>query len=180
MSIQPTHPENDHAKWFAAEVQPHDASLKSYLRSTYPAVRDVDDLVQECYLRLWRAHLLAPVRSAKSFLFQVARNLAVDLARRKQRSPVIPCPDLDAWDVMEDRPGTAEIACTLEELDLLAQAIEALPSRYREVMILRQIKGVSQKEIALRLGLSELSVQTYVVRGLRRLEASMRRHRRHP
>jgi RNA polymerase sigma-70 factor (ECF subfamily) len=43
-------------------------------------------------------------------------------------------------------------------------------------MILRQIEGVSQKEIAARLGLSELTVQTHVVHGLRRLEAYFRHH----
>jgi RNA polymerase sigma-70 factor (ECF subfamily) len=175
-----THPDVENAKWFAEEVEPHHTSLKRYLQRSYPAVRDVDDVVQESYLRLWRAHLLRPVRSAKSFLFQVARNLAVDLIRRNRRSPEISSPDLDVSCVLESGPGVAETACTLEELDLLARAIEALPDRYREVMILRQIKGIPQKEIAVRLGISELSVQTYVVRGLRRLEESMRRHRRMP
>jgi hypothetical protein len=41
--------------WFAEEVQPHDAQLKAYLRGAFPAVRDVEDVVQESYLRVWRA-----------------------------------------------------------------------------------------------------------------------------
>jgi RNA polymerase sigma-70 factor (ECF subfamily) len=163
-------------EWFTREVHAHDSQLKSYLRGSFPTVRDIDDVVQESYLRIWRARLGQPIRSAKSFLFQIARNLAVDTVRRNGISPEIPCPDLDVLLVTEDRPGIADTVCTNEELDLLAQAIQSLPTRCREVMILRQIKGRSQKEIAFALSLSELSVQTYVVRGLRRMEEFMRKH----
>lgn len=156
----------------------HEPQLKAYLRGSYPTVRDIDDIVQESYVKIWKAKLARPIVSTKSFLFQVARNLAVDLIRRERISPELDCPDLGALPVLEDRPGVAEAACTKEELELLAQALDALPGRCREVMILRQIKGLSQKEIAAQLGLSVLSVQTYVVRGLRRMEASMRRYRR--
>jgi RNA polymerase sigma-70 factor (ECF subfamily) len=84
---------------------------------------------------------------------------------------VFAIPDLAALPVMDGRPGVAEVACTNDELVLLAQAIHALPARCREVMIMRQIEGASQKEIARRLGISELTVQTHVVQGLRRIEA---------
>ena len=41
--------------WFAEEVQPHESSLRSYLRSVFPSLPDIDDLVQESYARLLRA-----------------------------------------------------------------------------------------------------------------------------
>src|SRR3954471_24912441 len=80
-------PNTDQARWFANEVHAHDGQLRAYLRGTYPAVRDVDDVVQESYLRTWKARLAHPIASTKSFLFQVARNLAVDVVRRKQSAP---------------------------------------------------------------------------------------------
>lgn len=166
----------EHTRWFQNEVHTHEGQLKSYLRGSFPGVRDIDDVVQESYVKIWRAKLARPITSTKSFLFQVARNLALDLIRREKISPEKECPDLDALPVFDDRPGVAEAACTQEELDLLARAIDALPDRCREVMILRQIKGLSQKEIAAQLGISVLTVQTYVVRGLRRLEEYFRRH----
>jgi RNA polymerase sigma factor (sigma-70 family) len=175
--MMPPH-DSDQARWFAEEVQPHDAQLKSYLRGSFPTVRDVDDVVQESYLRVWRARLNRPITSAKSFLFQVARHLAVDLLRRDRASPVDRLPDLADLSVLDDGPGVVEIACTREEIALLARAFDTLPARCRAVMILRQIEGVPQKEIARRLGLSELTVQTHVVHGLRRLEAFMHRHAR--
>jgi RNA polymerase sigma-70 factor (ECF subfamily) len=71
-----------------------------------------------------------------------------------------------------------EIACSREEIALLGRAFDVLPGRCREVMILRQIHGIPQKDIARQLGLSELTVQTHVVNGLRRVEAFMHRHAR--
>lgn len=171
-------PDPDHGKWFEQQVHAHDAQLKSYLRGSFPSVRDVDDVVQESYLRVWKARLGRPIVSAKSFLFQVARHLAIDLIRRDRVSPVNVLPDLASLSVLEDGPGVVEIACTREEIALLARAFDALPARCREVMMLRQIQGIPQKEIARRLGLSELTVQTHVVNGLRRLEAFMHRHAR--
>ncbi|MDB6167542.1 MAG: polymerase, sigma-24 subunit, subfamily [Verrucomicrobia bacterium] len=167
-----TPPHSDHERWFAEEVQPHDASLRSYVRGAFPTVRDVEDVVQESYLRIWRARLERPINTTKSFLFQIARHLAIDFVRRERISPLRSLPDSVVETVCDDRrPGVAEAVCTHDELAWLARALDALPARCREVMILRQIEGVSQKEIAVRLGLSELTVQTHVVQGLRRLEA---------
>jgi RNA polymerase sigma factor (sigma-70 family) len=171
---EPT-PAPDQARWFAEEVHAHDAALKSYLRRSFPAARaEVEDVVQESYLRMWKVQATRPIQSAKNFLFTVARRLAIDGLRRNNISPVAAIPDLALLPVMDSRPGVAETACTNDELALLAQAIHALPNRCREVMILRQIQGVSQKGIAQRLGLSELTVQTQVVQGLRRIEAFFR------
>ena len=168
-------PAAEPSRWFSEEIYPHAAALRFHLRRAFPAVRDVDDVVQESYLRIWKTRAAQPVRSAKSFLFTIARRLAIDVLRRQRISPEVALPDWSALHVLEDRPGVAEAACTRDELALLAQALHALPGRCREVMLLRQIEGVPQKEIARRLGLSELTVQTHVVHGLRRLEAYFRK-----
>lgn len=169
-------PDSEQARWFAQEVQPHDASLRSYLQWSFPTVRDVEDVVQESYLRIWKARMSRPIGATKSFLFQIARHLAVDFIRRERISPLQRLPDQAVQNVLDDKPGVAETACTRDELVLLAQAFHSLPPRCREVMLLRQIEGVSQREIAALLGMSELTVQTHVVHGLRKLEAFFRRH----
>jgi RNA polymerase sigma-70 factor (ECF subfamily) len=168
-------PPTDQARWFAEEVQPHDASLRFYVRGAFPGVRDVDDVVQESYLRIWRARTSRQIRATKSFLFQTARNLAIDFLRRQRISPLVGVPDLATLPALDAGRDGAEAAATRDELAVLAEAIHALPSRCRQVMILRQIEGVSQKEIAARLDLSELTVQTHVVHGLRRIEGYLRR-----
>jgi RNA polymerase sigma-70 factor (ECF subfamily) len=167
--------QTDTSRWFAEEVQPHDALLKAYLRRSFPAVRDLDDVVQEAYLRLWRARLSHRIRFSKAFLFQVARRIVIDLLRRERVSPIIAVTDLAALNVRDERLGTVDRASLNDELIRLTRALDALPPRLREVMILRKLEGLPQKEIAARLGLSEFTVQVHVVRGLQRLQELFRR-----
>lgn len=162
------------AAWFTDQVHAHDAQLKSYLRRTFPSVRDVEDVVQESYLRVWRRNLERPIESAKSFLFQVARNLASNAARRDRTSPIEQVSDFDHLRVVEDKVGLAEAVCARQEIACLLEAIETLPRRCREIVLLRKIQGLSQKEIAARLGLSEQTVQVQACRGLKRLQRIMR------
>lgn len=166
----------EHTEWFVNEVHPHGPALRAYLRGQFPSVRDVDDVVQESYLRVWRARLRSPIGFSKSFLFQVARSVTIDLLRRERVAPLRPADDATLTVIPDPAPDAAEVACTRSEIDLLVRAIDALPRRLREVMILRKLDGLSQKEIALRLGLSEATVQAHVVRGLRRLEEFFRAH----
>lgn len=152
------------------EVHPHEAVLKSYIRKTYPSVPDAGDIVQETFLRVWKARTVAPILSAKSFVFQVARRIAIDLVRRRKICPEEAIGDIGSLFLIDDKPGVDETACRADELRLLAQAIHLLPARCREVMILRKIEGLSQKEIAHRLGIAEGTVQIQVGRGLRHIE----------
>jgi RNA polymerase sigma-70 factor (ECF subfamily) len=161
-------------------VQPHAAKLRAYVRGRFPGVRDVDDVVQESYLRLWQARALQPIRSAKSFLFRIASNLALDTVRRQRFSPIDDVTDFSGLFVMDDRPDAAASAARQQEIELLVEAIDALPARCREIFILRKLQGVSQKDIAARLGLSEQTVQVQAARGLRRVAETLRRRVNRP
>jgi RNA polymerase sigma-70 factor (ECF subfamily) len=148
-------------RWFKDEIQPHDAQLKAYLRGSFPSVRDVEDVVQESYLRVWRAQAVQTITCARGFLYQIARHVALDLLRHERTSPIEAVTDLAALRVSDERPDAATVA----------DAIDALPARCREIFILRKIKRLPQKEIARQLGLSEQTVQVQVQRGMRRCEA---------
>ncbi len=159
------------ARWFSAEVHAHESSLRAYLRSRFPAEPDLDDVVQESFLRIWRLRAVQPVRYAKSLLFKIARHIVVDSARRKIVSPIDPVTDFATTSVSTDaRHGPDEAACAGEETALLLAAIDSLPSRCREILILRKLRSVPQKAIAAQLGISEQTVQVQVGRGVRRIE----------
>jgi RNA polymerase sigma factor (sigma-70 family) len=172
----PISPGVEQSRWFTEEVHAHDASLKSYLRGAFPSVVDVEDVVQESYLRIWQARAARPIQFARAFLFRVARNVALNLVAHDRVSPIDAVADLSAVPVPEDRPTAAEAACTREEILLLVDGIETLPARCREIFILRRLQGVPQKEIAARLGISEQTVQVQVQRGVKRCEEFLRRH----
>lgn len=159
----------DKRRWFEDEVHAHDARLKSYLRCSFPSV-DAEDVAQESYLRTWLANAAGPVRSAKAFLFTVAKRLALNSIRHQKNSPIIAVPDLGALSVLDEGRDASEAAATSDELALLEEAIAALPPRCREIIILCKIQHVPQREIAWRLGISEITVQEQVYRGIRRME----------
>lgn len=144
------------------------------MRGSFPAVRDIDDVVQESYLRVWRRLMLGPVASARSFLYKVARNLAIDTLRRDAVSPVDHVPDLAGLGALDGGADVAGNACSSEELELLLEAIESLPPRCRQVVILRKLHGLSPPEIARELGMSEGTVHVHGAKGVRRCEEFLR------
>lgn len=163
------------ARWFEQEVHAHDSQLRAYLRGSFAAVRDVEDVVQESYLRIWKARAVQPIRSAKAFLFSVARRLALDQIRRQRRSPLLAVTDLEQLFVLESAPSARDATASSEEVALLVEAVEALPARCREIFILRRLQGVPQKDIAARLGISEQTVQVQAARGMRRCSEYLHR-----
>ena len=173
-TTQQSSPAADQTRWFVQQVHPHDAQHKSYLRRAFPLVRDVDDVVQESYLRVWRRNLGRPIASAKNFLFQVARRLALNSLRHDRASPIDErVTETSVSGVLEER-DLRDAVCTRQEVLLLLDAIETLPRRCREIVLLRKIEGLSQKEIAARLGVSEQTVQVQACRGLKRLQLVLR------
>ena len=156
------------SRWFAEEVQPHEAPLRSYLRRSLPSLADVDDLVQDCYARMLKAHDKGQVRKPRPLLFAIARNAVHDFFLRRGRADLIPITENTALPVLEGERGVAESVCHRQELALLAEAIQSLPERCREVILLRKIKGLPQKEIAALLGISENTVEVLAVKGTRR------------
>jgi RNA polymerase sigma factor (sigma-70 family) len=162
-------------QWFREEVHPHHGQLKSYLRKQFPTVRDVDDVVQESYLRLLKVRQTRPIQSVKAFLFGIANHLAIDVIRRDKRSAArLGMEDDHSLSVLDDKPDAAEIASIKQEVAFLAEAIHALPRRCREVMILRKFEHLSHQEIAARLGISVSTVEAQVNRGMRLLTSFFR------
>jgi len=170
-------PPADQSRWFAEEVHPHELHLKAYLRGSFPAVRDVEDVVQESYLRIWKTRATQPIRSARAFLFTIARRLALDAIRRNRTSLIDSVGDMSQLHVLHDRPDTAEAVDMQEKIRLLADAVENLPSRCRDVVVLRKIKGIPQKEVAAMLGLSDKTVESQFTRGMKRCEVYLRERR---
>lgn len=157
------------ARWFVDEVQVHEGSLRAYLRSRFPRQVDLDDLVQEAYGKVLQAKRAGVLRVPKAFLFSAARNAAIDLIRRGQVAPMRPLEEEGVMDIPEGGPDVAESLCRSQELDLLKDAIEALPGRCREVIRMRKLKGYSHRRIALELGVSEHTVNAQIAIGVLRL-----------
>jgi RNA polymerase sigma-70 factor (ECF subfamily) len=159
---------SEQTRWFAAEVQPHESALRRWLRGVFPSLTDVDDIVQESYVRLIRAKEEGKVSYAKAYLFTTARNFAFDLLRRSKVVTIEPVADLTRLSVLEEGQDLAETVSRQQELEMLAEAVRALPERCRQVLTLRLLYGLSHKEIAARLGISTNTVKAQLAKGMRR------------
>lgn len=155
-------------RWFLEHVQPHEPALRAYLRERFPSLHDVDDLVQESYARLFRAHGARRIEHAKAYLFAAARNVALDIMRRSQIIAMESMAEVEQLPIAEDGPDAAEQATNDQEMELLKQAIATLPQRCREILTLRKLAGLSHREIALKLGVSENTVNNQLTIGVLR------------
>jgi RNA polymerase sigma factor (sigma-70 family) len=164
-------PPSEQARWFAEEVQPHEPALRAYLQARFPTLGDHDDLVQETYKRLLRAQANGGVRYTKAFLFTSVRNAAFDLFRRRGAKPTEAVTEWVELTMLEDRPGVGEQIDQNYELEVLAEAVRALPDRCRQVIMLRYLDGLAYKEIAGQLGISAETVKVHMAKGMRRCAA---------
>jgi RNA polymerase sigma-70 factor (ECF subfamily) len=162
--------------WFNTEVKPCEPALRAYLQKRFAGLDDHDDLVQEAYVRLLNIRRKGRLVSAKAFLFTIARNLAIDMFRRRQRAashePISELADVPALDVVGDGafPGESQ-----QRLEVLLEAVLSLPERCREVMVLRHLDGLSYKEIADRLEISPNTVRVHLVKGVSSCTAFFRK-----
>jgi len=156
----------EETRWFKEEIRPHERELRAYLRGRFPSLIDVDDLVQETYARLLRARESGHATLTRAYLFVIARNVALDLIRRNKTVSVECLGDLERLSVVEERPDAAEALSHEQELELLAEAMRALPPRCREILALRRIEGLSHREIAEKLGIAEGTVNAQLAIGL--------------
>lgn len=146
----------------------HQESLRAWLRGKFPAIEDPENIVQESIMRVWRVHSRDKVQSPKSLLFTTAQNLALDQLRRRQIATFETITEIDDSSVLEDKPTPADNTAHNQELEILTQAIQSLPDRCRQVLTLRKIYGLPQKEIAAQLGIAEHTVEAHVANGMRR------------
>ena len=130
---------------------------------------DIDDVIQESYLRVLEASRVQPIVSPKAFLFATARNLALDHLRHRGVERIDPLAEVDAVSVSDMAPSIPDSVALNQELEILKQAIQSLPERCRHVVTLRKIYGLSQKQIAAKLGISEHTVEAQGTIGLRKL-----------
>jgi len=155
--------------WFKREILAHEAALVRFLLRSWHNPEDVHDLRQECYVRVYEAATKTRPISPKSFLFHTARHLMVDRLRRKRVVSIEAVEDLDALNVLVEGISPEQKVHARQELKLLARAFAMLPPKCREVVWLRRVDGLSQREVATRLGLTESSVEKHVMKGTRLL-----------
>ena len=175
--LQRMPPENPNQDlWFKENLLPHEEKLRAWLISRFPSTCDIDDVIQDAYVRVLKAHDKGTIRSPKAFLFATARNLATDRLRRIKVANNEILVENEVSSVWDEKMGIPETISKNQELEMLTKAIQSLPTRCRQIFTLRKVYGMSQKAIAKKMGISENTVSNQLTIGLHKCRDYMRTH----
>jgi RNA polymerase sigma-70 factor (ECF subfamily) len=162
-------PTSEVEAWFVREVLPLEASLMRFLQSACRNAQEAADLRQDVYAGVIAAARKSLPERAKPFLFATARNLLIDRVRHERVISIDTVSDLDELGLAADEPGQDRVLIARDELRRLRAAIDALPPKCREAIVLRRIEGLSGREIASRMGIDESTVSHHINNGVRLL-----------
>jgi len=146
-----------------------EAALTSFLQHNWRNKSDIADLRQDVYVRVCEAACRQIPDATKAFVFRTARNLLINRVRREQVVPIEAITDLDSLGIATDAPGPDRTVVAREELHRLQAALDDLPPRCREAVILGRVEGLSGREIATRMGITEAGVSLHLDNGIRTL-----------
>jgi RNA polymerase sigma factor (sigma-70 family) len=128
---------------------------------------DVEDILQEAFVRSYEAGKHSDIRDARAFLMRTATNLALNHVARKEQSSTDPLDVLAPEDALaaSEVPLDAQIDSDRKFL-AFCRAVGGLPEQCRRAFILRKVYGLSQQEIAQELGIAESTVEKHIAKGL--------------
>ncbi|TWI69490.1 RNA polymerase sigma-70 factor (ECF subfamily) [Pseudoduganella lurida] len=165
---------NDLDDWFITEVLPLEGTLMRYLRHNWRDSAEWADLRQEVYARVYEAARAGLPERAAPFVMTTARNLLIDRARRSQVVSIEAYAELS--DLALDELTPDRHAGGRADLQRFVAALDDLPPRCREVVMLRKVDGLSQREVAEKMGIAEDTVEKQIAKGMRALADALFAH----
>lgn len=153
-------------------------ALRRYLGRFFSKPQDIDDMLQEVFLRCYAAETRRPILLPRAYLFRAAKHVALNELGRRKSSATSSIEDFDDPDVVgsETQPGMDRELEGRRRLALFARAVASLPDQCRKVLVLKKIEGLSQREIATRLGIAESTVEKHLAKSLLLTRDFMARH----
>jgi RNA polymerase sigma-70 factor (ECF subfamily) len=151
--------------WFIREILPFERNLMAYLQHNWRNLSDLPDIRQEVYARVLESAQERLPDNPRHFLLVCARNLLIDLMRRKQVVPMESFGDFEALGVASGLPDADRLLAEREDIKRLESAMATLPPRTREAIALAYFQGLPGKEIARRMGITQGSVSELLAHG---------------
>jgi RNA polymerase sigma factor (sigma-70 family) len=127
---------------------------------------DAEDIAHDAVVRVLEADGAA-VLQPRAYLHQTARNVAIDAFRRRAAHETVPLDAVEDAPAADGDPDAALRASRM--LSALEGALAELPLKCRQVFVWQRVAGLTQAEIAQRLGLSKNMVEKYMIRAMRHL-----------
>lgn len=131
------------------------------------AYDEVEDLVQEAFLKVEQYERSQQVRSREAMVMKAAVNLSIDKARREARAPFIDRDDVQG--LADLVPDPEQIVREQSRLHHAAKGLNSLPERARRILLMRRLDGLKYDEIAECEGMSVAAVEKQVARATLKL-----------
>jgi len=143
---------------------------------------EIEDIVQETYVRICQIENKENISSPKSFMFKTARNLALDYQKQSNVKLVDGVEDARELENLlaehynkQNKDEMYDNEVSQREFSLFCDAVRHLPIQCRKVFVLKKVYGYSQREIAQQLKLSESTVEKHISTGVKRCTLFMRK-----
>lgn len=160
------------ARWVAREILPHEGRVRAWLSRQWRGAIDIDDVVQEAYCRLSALASIDHIENPLAYFRRTAHAAAVDAIRHTTKN-IVSMTENDWFDVLDESPSADRVVEGAQELGRVGGLLASLSDTCRRVIQLRRVEGLSQREAAARLGVSENVVENHIVRGIRKVTAAM-------
>jgi len=147
-------------------VLPHEALIRARLAHIRMPGLDIEDVIQETYARILSVPSLDAIRYPRQYAIQTARSIVIDHMRHSRVIPITSSGTLEQLNIALPEANTEERLAFQGDIEEVASALAQLPSGCRETLILRRLEGLSQKQTAQRLGVSEKTVEKYMGKGI--------------
>lgn len=166
----------NHDRRFEHQIRENESLIKSWLSCRFPGLKaDVEDIAQEAFLKALNVHKKRPLDDPKTYVFKVARNLAIDFLRRKKVINFKALVEEDESNVVDSMMGIQEEISRKQEFEFLNEAVDSLPKKCRQIITLRKLYGMSHKEIAAKLNISTNTVESQISIGIRKIRDYFKR-----
>jgi len=154
----------ERAIWIEKNVLPYEPDIRAWLRTNRVHGLEIDDVIQEMYATIGSLETLEAIRDPKRYAFQVALSILIHYVRRSKIVSIIPAGNLADLNIASPEANPEQHALIRDDFREIADAIDSLPTRTREVLLMRRVQGLSQRETANRLSIAEKTVEKHLAR----------------
>jgi RNA polymerase sigma factor (sigma-70 family) len=157
-------------QWVATHILPHEGEVRAWLRRHVRSLspQDADDLIQDAYARLWTVQF-THITNARGYLFAIIRNLLLENARRARIVPMERLGEIEMLRIPSEEPGPDRRVSARQELERLERMVAGLPEQCRRAFQLQKFQCLSQRQIALKMNITERTVEKYLAIALGRV-----------
>lgn len=167
---------NGDEKAFELLFEKHHKKLYGFLYNLFGTKHDAEEIVQDTFVKIWEKRAdFNTSYSFESFLFTIAKNAFLNHNRKKVNRKVVES-DLGLIINNQISNDTENYVLFNETRDIIQTIIDDLPPKRKEIFLLRRIEGLSRKEIAEKLGISVVTVDSHILKANKHLKEELKKY----